>query len=201
MSNKEDAKEDQNVFDITQGVSVIHALRLPSGEAKEVFLMDLKGPRSKKYEILAREEMAGTHWKVLTLEEPLMLFAEVDKLGSSEYMMFYPMQSAFNFHSVGVQTSRDHLAIGFTRKELKERIDEFCSPSKSDTEIRSKYFPGKKVGDYLPGDTRGWSLSKARVELRKTVNIEKEIMQIHYRPYHIQVLKTLQQVYNLQRVY
>lgn len=183
MSNKEDAKEDQNVFDITQGVSVIHALRLPSEGVKEVLLMDLKGPRLKKYATLAKEEMAGSHWKVLTPEEPLMLFAEVDKLGSSEYMMFYPTQNAFNFHSVGVQTSRDHLAIGFTRKELSERISEFCSPGKGDSEIRLKYFPGKKVGDYLPGDTRGWSLSKARVELRKAVKVEKEIMQIHYRPF------------------
>jgi len=177
------AEADQNVFDITQAVAVLHSVRLPDQDQHQFCYADLLGTRQSKYERLSRMTTANLAWSKLTPSPPFFQFVETDRDGEAEYNSFYSIKTAFPLQSVGIQTSRDHLAIDFTRQELAAKIRDFASPKASDSEIRDRYFPGKKVADYLAGDTRGWSLSKARKELSKVSDLESEIVGIHYRPF------------------
>ncbi len=86
-------------------------------------------------------------------------------------------------HGLGFQSSRDHLVVGFRETELKDRIRLFVSETRSDEDIRTMYFLGKSVRDYLPGDTRQWSLSAARQYLRKNEHWEGNIKRCLYRPF------------------
>lgn len=180
VNTSREAEDDQNVFDITQAVAAIHALRLPSQKKDEVHFGNLLGNRQLKYECLVKQKI---NWSKLTPAAPFFQFSETNADGEKEYNAFFSVKSAFPLMSVGIQTSRDDLAVGFSRQELADKIRDFVSPKATDEEIRARFFPGKKVGDYLAGDTRGWSLSRARKELIKVKSLDSDIASIHYRPF------------------
>src|SRR5258708_3005811 len=83
---------------------------------------------------------------------------------------------------LGFQSSRDHLVVGFNRRELEERIESFIAPERPDTDVRNEFFPGKVVADYPAGDTRQWALSDARRVLRGDQNWRQKIRPCLYRP-------------------
>lgn len=182
MNEAPAAEADQNVFDITQAVAVLLSVRFP-GQKHQFCTSDLFGTRQSKYERLFRLGVGSVAWTKLTPSAPFFQFVATNRDGEAEYQDFYSIKTAFPLQSVGIQTSRDDLAIDFTRRELAAKIRDFASPKASDAEIRDRYFPGKKVADYPAGDTRSWSLSKARKELSKVKNLEGEIVAIHYRPF------------------
>ena len=81
------------------------------------------------------------------------------------------------------QTSRDHLVVGFTKNKLADKIELFADDARNDHDIRTTFFPGKSVRDYLPGDTRQWSLSAAREYLQENEFWRDNIKQCLYRPF------------------
>ena len=178
-----EAKFDQNVFDISQAVAIIHGIRLPKRDQHKLFAANLLGARQTKFDLLSNQDVSSVGWSTLTPAPPFFQFVETKRDGEAEFNSYYSIKAAFPLHSVGIQTSRDHLAIDFTRQELVEKIRDFSAPETSDAQIRERYFPGKKVRDYLAGDTRGWSLSAARKALFKVNSLESEIVGIHYRPF------------------
>ncbi len=177
------AEADQNVFDITQGVAVIHAVRLTSHSKPKCHISSLFGSRETKYACLSKGSISTFKWLLLQPASPFFQFFERSGDFEPEYTGYQSIKSAFPLQSVGVQTSRDHLAIGFTRKELVEQLEDFVSSKWSDRQVRERYFPGKTVGDYLAGDTRGWNLSAARKQLSNLKSLASEIVPIHYRPF------------------
>ena len=183
LNTASEAKFDQNVFDITQAVAVIHGLRLPNRDQHRLFTANLLGARQTKYDRLSQQGASSFGWSTLTPAPPFFQFVETNRDGEEEFNSYYSIKAAFPLQSVGIQTSRDHLAIDFTSQELVAKIRDFSSPKTSDVQIRERYFPGKKVRDYLAGDTRSWSLSAARKELLNAHSLEAEIVGIHYRPF------------------
>ncbi len=177
------AGADQNVFDITQAVAVIHGVRWLGKNQGRFCVANLVGTRQSKYDRLSMQSVASVGWSKLTPAPPFFRFVETNRDGEAEFNGYFSIKAAFPLQSVGIQTSRDDLAIDFTRQELAAKIRDFSSPKAKDAEIRERYFPGKKVGDYAAGDTRGWSLSAARKELLKVKNLDTEIVGIHYRPF------------------
>ena len=82
----------------------------------------------------------------------------------------------------GIITARDKLVIATCSKELESRMVSFSDPEKTDKQVRSEFFPKKKDGKYLAGDSRGWKLSDARKNIQK--NNHKDIIKpITYRPF------------------
>ena len=183
MNTAAGAEADQNVFDITQAVAVIHGVRLSGGNQGRFCAANLVGTRQSKYDRLSMQSVASVGWSKLTPAPPFFRFVETNRDGEAEFNGYFSIKAVFPLQSVGIQTSRDDLAIDFTRQELAAKIRDFASPKAKDAEIRERYFPGKKVGDYAAGDTRGWSLSAARKELLKVKNLDAEIVGIHYRPF------------------
>lgn len=90
-------------------------------------------------------------------------------------------------HTTGVVTARDGLVIAKKREELLERIKIFIDPNKTDDQVRTHFFGNKKAGKYLPGDSRGWSLSTARKKI-SGFNHEDNIQKIAYRPFDTQYI-------------
>lgn len=174
---------DQNVFDITQGVAVLHGSRHLAHKQHCFRTAALLGTRQSKYGRLASLSLNGVPWAAPVPDPPFFQFVETERDGAVEYGDFYSMKDAFPLQSVGIQTSRDHLAIDFTRQELIAKISDFVAPTTSDAEVRKRYFPRKKVGDLPAGDTRGWDLSKARKELARVKDLGCEIVAVHYRPF------------------
>ena len=179
-----DGSVDQNVFDIMQGVSI--NIFVKTGKKKQnqlgnVFHYHLYGKREVKYGFLSENSLKEVDFKKIEYAEPNFFFVPKDTVALGNYQKGILVSDLFNKQSMGVTTARDHFVIDTNKSILLNRIKEFTDLSIDDLTIRTKYF-GTKSGRYLPGDTRGWELSKARKELQ-TENHQTNTKFISYRPF------------------
>jgi len=158
-----DGTPDKNVFDIQQGVSIIISVKKPKNDKKKnlarVHHADLWGSRESKYQQLENGTIQSIGFSNLDIREPFYFFIPQDYTDSAEYQSGIPLNDLFPINVTGILTARDALVIDFNKTDLLKKIEAFCDPSFSDSDIRTKFFAGKKDGKYLSGDTRGWSLA------------------------------------------
>ena len=176
-------QQDQNVFDIQQGVAIVLARKFKTSEANKAIIhhSELWGTRNEKSKSLGDLSISSVSTAIKP-DRPFFLYKPQDFKTADKYYDWPKLNELFSDGSMGVQTSRDHFAIHFTKKELEEKLLTFKDLRISDAEIRSKLFPNKKEGKYLAGDTRGWKITEKRKELSEQFN-EGLIRQINYRPF------------------
>jgi len=180
-----DGSADVNVFDIMQGVAITVFVKTGKKKANElgkVFHYDLYGKREMKYEFLTENSLNTIDYKELNPEKPNMFFVPVNHKVNETYELGFYIGELFNKQSMGVTTARDHFVIDTNKQNLITRINDFSDLKIDDLKIRTKYFGIKSSGKYLPGDTRGWCLSNARIKLSNE-NHENNIKTISYRPF------------------
>lgn len=180
-------ENDENVFDIQQGVSILLAIKKVNNEVKKmakICFADIIGKRDFKYDLLANSELKEIQFLDITPEAPYYFFKPKVFLNSNSYNEGFKINELFTINVTGVLTARDPLAISFTKEELFAKIQDFSNTEYSDDNIRAKYFGRKKSGKYLAGDTRGWQMSKAR-KLVADENKKQIISQFDYRPFDL----------------
>lgn len=176
---------DENVFDIKQGVAIAFFVKLREGKHRaeecRVYYHSIvndskKTTREEKYEFLRNNSWKTIEWKVLTPKEPYYFFVPKDLSLEEEYSKFPKLDEIFEVYSSGVETQNDAATIAFTREELKQRIKDFLKLSTE--EIRHKYgFKDKSVwnlndatkvlnSDFSRyGDFERWFTEKAKLYL------------------------------------
>ena len=179
-----DGSKDENVFDIQQGVCIFIAIKKAKENMRDciVYHADVYGDREYKYNYLLKTEWSSVEWEEVKCVEPLYLFKPIQDDNREIYENGFAINELFIQNSIGVVSARDDVVIDFTKDELKQKIEFFCSPMISDDEVREHFWPGKKAGKYLPGDTRSWSLTKAREEISNNEH-ENFIESFLYRPF------------------
>ena len=182
-----DGSVDQNVFDIMQGVSInifIKTGNKPTDELGKIFHYDLFGKRETKYGFLTDNSLNQINFKKLEPSNPFYFFVPRDERGLNDYSNGFEIDKLFGTNVTGIVTARDSVVVDFDKQRLLERINKFTSQEFTDEQIRTWLYPGKKVGKYLPGDSRGWKLSKARKNILDHDH-PKFIQNINYRPFDI----------------
>ena len=184
-----DGSPDKNVFDIEPGVA-ISFLRRGGSTVDGVAHSDLWGPRESKYDYLLRNSLRSTQQKSASPSPEFYLFVPQSEDGKIEFSQLISVTEVFESGSNGIQTSRDHVVYGFCKAECRAIIAEFraSESSVSTHDLRKKYWPGKNVANYAPGDTRGWRVPDARRELRKDDDWEDNLRKALYRPFDFQTL-------------
>ena len=180
-----DGTPDQNVFDIMQGVSInifIKNGKKKKNELGKIFHYDLYGKRNFKYNFLGDNSINSINFSELKPEKPFMFFVPKNNEGLSEYENGFKINELFNLNVTGIVTARDGLVIDNDKAELNSNIKRFTDVNYTDEETRRYFFPNKKDGKYLAGDSRGWSLASAR---RKIVsnNHNEIIRKVSFRPF------------------
>jgi hypothetical protein len=183
-----DGGEDENVFDIQQGVAIAFFLRYPEGKHRDekparVFYADLWGRREEKERSLEAKSLEEVPWQEVSPTPPLYLFVPQDLNLAQRYQQGWSLRDIFPVNSVGIVTGRDHFAVAFTREELEERIRRFCDPGKTDEEVRREFFGERGRGRYPPGDNRDWRMAEARRRLCQDPNWPESIRLVLYRPF------------------
>ncbi len=181
-----DGGKDENVFDIQQGVSILLAVRTKGHQGVgAIHRADLYGKREKKYAWLEGHDVNSTDWQEIEKREPLFLFVQKDYGLLSEYEHGLNLADLFPENVTGIVTAKDGLVIDQARDVLLRRIQRFCDSSISDSQLRSEFFPERKAGKYLPGDSRGWKMENAR-SIIANEDHESRIVPIAYRPFDTQ---------------
>lgn len=185
-NKKETTKEggkDENVFDIKTGVSILIGIKKrqenKNKSLADVFVYDIQGLRKDKFELLDKSIIDDLQWQKLPENNDVW---RLEGEGKSEYQQGFSISELFTKNTTGIVTARDALVIDVNKKDLINRIRNFCDETFSDQEIRIKYFGNKKEGKYKAGDSRGWKLDIARKKI-KNDEFEKIIRTISYRPF------------------
>ena len=170
-----DGGEDKNVFDITEGVSLILCVKERGNKSlAQVFRADLLGAREAKYKQLAETDISKTKWEKLKPSKPFYWFMPQDTDLRAEYEQGWKITEIMPVNVLGFQTHRDDFAIDFDRKTLKARIAELRDTKASDDELRTKF--------QIP-DNRDWKIAKAREMLRADGKWESCLIKCVYRPF------------------
>jgi predicted helicase len=184
-----DGSPDKNIFDIEPGVA-ISFLRRSGVDQTNVTHSEMWGLREKKYDDLQNHTVGSVPCTQIEPSSEFYLFVPHNEATKAEFSQCVRLVDIFQSGSNGIQTSRDHIVYGFTPAECRQTIAAFRAPdeSLSTKALRDKYWPNKKVGNYAPGDTRGWRLSDARDHLRRDRQWETHFRPALYRPFDFRTL-------------
>jgi len=173
-----DGGKDENVFDIMQGVSIALFIKNKKQQSLgQIYCNDLYGDQQYKYKYLEENNIKTVDWEEIKPKTPNYFFVKKDFSLQSQYDKFLSITKIFDKYSSGVKTHRDHFVIGFTKEEVRRKMQLFTSDLPDDI---------VKQGLGLK-DTSNWNMSNARKELAKT-DWEKLIESYLYRPFDIRYI-------------
>ena len=150
-----DGSKDENIFDITLGVSIALFVKLPSQTGCRIHYADLWGSRENKYNVLFETDAANTEWTELKPTAPHFYFAPRHFNQEKEYNISWSVREAFINSANAIKTDRDGVSIHFKEKEAQEVVEDFRT--KDDSFLRQKYELGE--------DSRDWKVAKAKADV------------------------------------
>jgi len=177
-------EQDENVFDIQQGVAIGIFVREPDRHGPAcVHYADLWGSRGRKYEWLFEHDVSATTFDNLKPASPSYFLVPREDSVRKEYEASRKITEILRENVTGIVTARDDFVLDLDKAALLERMSEFRSKTLSDEEIREKYFQRKSSSKYPPGDTRGWKLPEARERVRADKMWKERVIPSLYRPF------------------
>ena len=175
-------EKDENIFDIQQGVAVsLWVKRSRNPAAATVFHSDLYGTREHKYGCLGRwRTLADNRWEPVASRAPNFLFASDAFTGSEEYAAWLSVPEMLGLSSDGIVTARDGLVVGFTRRELLDRVAEFRAASGTLRQVCERF--------NIAPSSAGFDGDEVLRSLRAETDLEKHVIRIQYRPFDYRFL-------------
>jgi predicted helicase len=167
-----DGSKDENVFDIEQGVAISLFVK-KAGLERGVWRGDLWGKRLEKYKAVAEGTLESVNLAAIEPTAPHYLYHHQDKDIRAEYELGVPVPDILSVNSVGVVTSRDRLAIQFTRQDLLSTVRNFVALDTEDA--RRTYSLGKDVQD--------WKVAWAQEDVRASGPSDNCAVPVLYRPF------------------
>ncbi|MHB8106143.1 MAG: type ISP restriction/modification enzyme [Candidatus Cryosericum sp.] len=165
---------DENVFDIMQGVSIAVLVKHPQPTGTHVVKYgDLWGSRNEKYDWLGREDLATTHWEIITPKSPQYFCVPKSGKGESEYMAFPSLKDIFTKASTGILTAWDALATDDNAATLGGRMMRLEDPNVAIDEIASVLHIADRS-----------KLLTARRDLSRIADVTTKIHRYAYRPFY-----------------
>lgn len=167
-----DGSDDENIFDIQQGVATTIAIVGRAKGMAQVLAGDLWGKRTVKYETLALGSVGSLNWSLLQLDPRYFFFSARNLDDGGEYNEWIGLKTMFAVSGNGVKTERDGVSIHFTRSEIEASVHDF--QRLPEATLREKYNTGK--------DSRDWTIKRAKADVieRKGQPLYRQLL---YRPF------------------
>jgi predicted helicase len=169
-------RENENVFDIMQGVAISIFVRYSEESAKRVLRQDVWGTRGEKYQVLSRGNV-WTNAAVVPLAQPYWFFSIKDLDAQCEQVSWISVDALFRVSGMGVKSRRDHFLIDECRDVLRARMSKLAS-----TRNVESLRPELKVTD-----NPQWTLENMR-ELVHREGVDNRIALIMYRPFDMRFI-------------
>lgn len=128
---------DENIFGIRSGVAIaVFVKRRDSSGPAVVRYAELWGERSAKLAALASWRLQTTPWQELRPDAPAFFLAPVRP---SAGFAAARLNEVFREYSSGVQTKRDDTFVGFSRKEVSQKVQAFLAELQSNEQLRKRW--------------------------------------------------------------
>ena len=169
-----DGENDENVFDITTGVSINLFIKTKSNNSslKEILYYELIGKRKSKYDFLNLNNIRDIKFDTLNPEAPDFFLNKKEFEGLEDYKKGLSLSDIFSYYLSGLSTKNDDFCIGLDKNEIENKLNDLTSLSKE--EIKIKYGFTK--------ESSSWSLEGAIKDVKLNYN-ERKIIPINYRPF------------------
>ncbi|OKB24832.1 DNA methyltransferase [Helicobacter pylori] len=166
--------DDENVFNIKQGVSINLFVKNPQTTKQKIHYYDVYGERAEKYAFLAQNDLNSIEWLELTPRKPFYSLLPLETRLLDEYEQGFSVKDMFQVGSTGICSQRDHVVFHKDKESLLELLKDFSTLEPS--ELRRKYDIGN--------DGRDWRLEYAIRDVRANAdNLEKHIVLCQYHPF------------------
>src|SRR5258708_27555671 len=126
-----DGSEDQNVFDIEQGVAISLFIKGPALE-RGVWHSEVWGKRLAKYQTVAAGTKSSIPWTFLEPGTPDWQFKPQNEVLGREYRKFWSIPTIYSpmgDPAPGFLTTQDEFAISFGRDEAAQKLAAFLATS------------------------------------------------------------------------
>jgi hypothetical protein len=163
---------NENVFDIQQGVCIAVAAHACATSDARIRHSDCWGPRTAKYDELARRSLSDGVWASLLARAPSFFLIPFDDTNLDEYQAFPSLTELMPVNSCGVKTHRDGFLTDVSKATLTARFEDVAGEH-SLSAIRERY---------SVKDTTHWRLKDAREKIASS-DVRKHIKPITYRPF------------------
>ncbi|GAA9824051.1 hypothetical protein VN0486_03610 [Helicobacter pylori] len=146
--------QDENVFNIMQGVSINLFVKNPQVVRQKIHYYDVYGQRAEKYAFLAQHDLNSIEWLELTPREPFYLLLPLETRLLDEYEQGFSVQEMFQISSTGIVTGKDRIFIANNTESLKEQVLKYCNEFNEQYikdihyrpfDIRKVYYDTKKL--------------------------------------------------------
>ena len=146
-----DGGEDKNVFDITEGVSLMLCVKEKGNKTlAQVFHADLFGTREAKYKRLSETDVSQTKWEKLKPVSQNYFFMPQIVKRRAEYEKFWQVTEMMPKNLLGFQTHRDPVAVALDEATLKKQVTEYLGEQPSEADWKTNC----RLCDYRPFDRR-----------------------------------------------
>jgi hypothetical protein len=122
-----DGGDDQNVFDIEQGVAITLFIKKPNVEQKGVWHADLWEKRLNKYHAAMETSLRGIDWNIINQITQFYLFIPQDQIAWLGYVDGQSVYDIFIEGGTGIITKRDRLSIHYQEEDIWSVVREFVS--------------------------------------------------------------------------
>ena len=168
--------EDQNVFDILQGVAISFAVcrRSFPGSPNLVRFREVIGSRDDKYTLLSDDlDLSEEGWEE-TLPSAQSWWLHRNASSSESTEQEFTLAEVFPRYSTLVASNRDHLVVDFDFDNVLQNVGAVQSFRGSDEELAERFDITLKTG---------WNVKSARKQLRAISDLSNYIQTIEYRPF------------------
>ena len=168
-----DGKNDENVFDIRQGVAISLFVKPEKSVPKQAKYAELIGQRETKYQYLENHNVSNTNWQEIQPIDPYWYFVPKDFKNTGIYNRFTEIINIFSENSVGVVSGCDGLLTDIDRLNLKRKLEILLNPELKQVTLDST------VGEHnrkISSDT------KKKLSLIKNIE-ENKLQSYAYRPF------------------
>jgi type I restriction-modification system DNA methylase subunit len=182
IKNKErtpNGLNDENVFDIQQGVAISFMIKNYQEQKSIVNHCNLWGMKEKKYDFLLKNDIQTTTWSELSN------VAEASCLGQffffspkafdniDEYCCGFSVADIFSSYVNGIETHRDEISIHIDKNQLTNVIENLQRLNVDD--FREKF--------NLKPDGQEWSIKGAKESVKSLDLADFQPTEILYRPF------------------
>jgi predicted helicase len=172
---------DGNIFPIATGVAIGLFSRPPHPDDSTTHYSELHGSRDEKLRRLGNREAFCE--ASISPQSPYYLLRPSRFLDCPAYDAGIRLDQAMPVFSTAAVTARDRFLVGFSRKEVLDRMQIFRDLRIPDDEIRGRFFTRGRSPKYQAGDTRSWNMADARRRAAEDPHWDQHVIECWYRPF------------------
>lgn len=164
------ADNDENVFDIQQGVSINIFIKTGIKKSSSVKYFEQYGTRNEKYDFLNENSLSSIKWKNLQPIEPYYFFIEKDFSEKINHDKGFKISDLFIDANSGIKTDRDNLFYDSDKENLKKRFNK----------LLNEELPKSFIDEYNIKDSGSYKITSV---IKNKKYDESHIQKSAYRPF------------------